>query len=220
MRYIYRPSPMEELSLRGRYTLMDEAGASQGGEQWERYQNTGSPVQNWRSEWVDGAGATLIAHTVISPEGIERLKLRRLQAGALQELTLTPMPDTILLNQGGEISEQAVPPRYGLLTPLPSLARYAFPFDLASEQAVQGTLFHLVAPASGPFTLTCSEVAFRPLGLRPFDLQGETIQGKGWELRLPGRPAQVGWFDRHGHCLGWQGEDSTLAQLSAWQPFG
>lgn len=228
MRYLYRPSQQEELSVRGRYDFVDAAERVWATETWERYRNSGSPVEAWRSEWQGshaGQAFALLSHAVVSPEGVERLKLRlTLPDQPHHTLTLTLMPDSILVNDNGAHQEVALPPGYGLVTPLPSLARVAFPFDLASEQReLAMTYLVRVQPGALQPLLRATKFGYTPLGLRDFAIRDETLRAKGWRMEVPGLPPQSGWFDRHGTCLLWSvegGATPTTARLVTWQRFG
>ncbi len=228
MRYLYRPSGVEELVVRGRYEFVSAAGAVWGSEGWERYRNEGSPVQTWRSEWSGeqaGQRFALLSHTVVSPDGLERLKLRLLLPGRpAQQLTVTPMPDSVLVNDGETMEELALPPGYGLFAPPPSLARFAFPFDLASEQREVGMVYGMrLRLRAGTVRGRAVKFGYTPLGLQGFEVQGNPLRGRGWRMEVPGLPVQEGWFDRNGNCLLWrveEGEQGWEARLVEWMTFG
>lgn len=227
MHYLYRPTQVEELIVRGRYDFYnkdEQDGTIWGTEHWERYRNSGSPIQTWRSEWHDqGKGITLLTHSVVSPDGIERLKLRLKSQQQPQNLTLTPMFDSILIHDDKEISDLALPPYYGMVTELPSLARFAFPFDLANQQRELAMTFllRLQSPIERlDYRLT--KFAYMPLGLQDLTVKAQTVRCKGWRMEVPGLPPQEGWFDRNGTCLLWrvhQGAASWEARLTQWFTF-
>jgi hypothetical protein len=197
-------------------------------ERWERYRNDGTPVQTWRSEWRgewQGQTMAMLSHSVVSPDGLERLKLRLLPEGEQgRHLTLTTMPDSVLLNLDGELSEVALPPGYGLFVPLPSLARFAFPFDLASDERELGmVLFARIRGHGGELHLRPAKFAYLPLGFETFMVKGQEIRAKGWSMDVPGIPLQRAWFDRNGTCLAWQVGDTShplTAHLTDWMTFG
>lgn len=228
MRYLYRPSQQEEVSVRGRYDFVDASGALWATETWERYRTSASPVEAWRSEWQGshaGQPVAMLTHAVISPDGMERLKLRlTLPNQPTHTLTLTLMPDNILVNDNGTHQEVALPPGYGLVTPFPSLARFAFPFELASEQReLAMTYLVRVQPGAAHRILRATKFGYTPLGLRDLTVRDETLRAKGWRMEVPGLPAQTAWFDRHGTCLLWEvegGATPATARLAVWQRFG
>ncbi|MBA3533406.1 MAG: hypothetical protein H0T73_15915 [Ardenticatenales bacterium] len=224
MHYLYRPSPAEELLVRGRYEVVDALGAHWATEAWECYRNGGSPVQSWRSEWQEEAGTRLLTHTVISPEAVERLKMRLLTPGLPSHtITVTPMDDAVMVNNEGEISEIELPEGYGLFAPLPSLARLAFPFDLASEQREIGMVLLLRLYRTERLYLRPVKFGYTALGLREFTVRSATLLGKGWRMEVPGLLSQEGWFDRNGTCLLWRVEEGSSAweaRLVEWIRFG
>ncbi len=227
MRFLYRPSAREELLVRGRYEFVDAAGSTWASEQWERYRNDGSPVQTWRSEWRGqwaGQPFVLLAHSVVSPDGLERLKLQWEGAARVQPLTVTTMADSVLVNDSGTINEVALPPGYGLFAPLPSLARFALPFDLASEGRELAMLFFVRwRQRDARLTSRPAKFGYAPLGLREMTVQGKSLRARGWRLDAPGLPMQEGWFDRNESCLLWavaDGERAWEARLVEWMSFG
>lgn len=229
MHYLYRPTQVEELIVRGRYDFYiynkdGQDGSIWGTEEWERYRNSGSPVQTWRSEWHDQRqGMTLLTHSVVSPDGIERLKLRLKSQQQQQNLTLTPMFDSIMIHDDKQIDDLALPPYYGIVTELPSLVRFAFPFDLASEQRELAMTFLLRLEARrGRLAYRLTKFGYKPLGLQELSVKGQILRCKGWRMEVPGLPTQEGWFDRHGTCLLWrvhQGASSYEARLTEWLTF-
>jgi len=230
MHYLYVPTASEELIVRGRYELVAQNGVVQATEKWERYRNEGSPIQTWRSELKgeqDGQPFKLLAHSVVSPDGIERLKLRfYATTGTQQKLTFTFMPDSIFVHDNEEFKDVALPP-YGLVAPPPSLARFAFPFDLACHQReVAMTFLIRLLPDTERLPYQAAEFAYTPLGLQTFTIKNQAIRAKGWRMEGVGLPAQEAWFDRNGTCLLWQvenvqdGATSWRTQLVDWMMFG
>ena len=227
MRYLYRPTEPEEVIVRGRYEFVTANGVGWATEEWERYRNEGTPVQTWRSEWGgerDGQRFRVLAHSVVTPEGMERLKLRlNVRGGSQQNLTLTFMPDSIFVHDNDEFKDVALPP-YGLVAPQPSLARFAFPFDLASRQRELAMTFLVrLPPDMSHLQYRATKFAYTPLGLQDFTIKRQTIRTKGWRMEVPGLPAQEGWFDRNGTCLRWHveaGKASWEARLVDWMRFG
>ncbi|MGH2541931.1 MAG: hypothetical protein ACRDIB_03990, partial [Ardenticatenaceae bacterium] len=116
MHYLYLPSAAEELIVRGRYDFVGAGETVWATEVWERYRNAGSPVQSWRSEWSGERGGRpfrVLAHSVISPEGMERLKVQVSVPPPAQMVTITMMADSVMVNENGVMSEVALPPGYG-----------------------------------------------------------------------------------------------------------
>ncbi|MDQ4078409.1 MAG: hypothetical protein M3220_19460 [Chloroflexota bacterium] len=228
MRYLYRPSEVETLMVRGRYDFVNGDGEVWASEVWERYQNDGSPVQTWRSEWTgerEGQRFALVSHSVVSPEGLERVKLRLILPDYPQQnLSVTTMPDSVLVNDDGDYDERALPAGYGIFAPQPSLARFAFPFDLASEERELGIVFFVrLRLQGGRLHGRPTKFDYTPLGLRDFEVRAKSVRGKGWRMEVPGLPRQEGWFDRNGTCLHWvvdDGKRSWEAQLADWLTFG
>lgn len=222
MRYLYRPTQVEEMIVRGRYKYTSQ-GKPSGSEQWARYRQQNSDIQVWRGQWERFAdGLTLLTHLVVSPEGAERLKVR-LSANRqpLQNLTLTFMPDHILLHDDNTFHEVALPPEYGLVAPPLSLARLAFPFDLASNTRELAMTF-LLRLQGGRLHYRPTKFGYTPLGLRDFTIKGQTLRAKGWRMEVPGFPVQEGWFDRYGTCLMWRsgnGSRAWEATLTEWFTF-
>lgn len=222
MHYLYRPTQVEELIVRGRYDFYEQDGSIWGTEHWERYRNSGSPIQTWRSEWHDQRqGITLLTHSVVSPDGIERLKLRvKPQGQAQQNLTLTPMFDSILIHDDKQINDLALPPYYGVVTELPSLARFAFPFHLASQQRELAMTFLLrLQSRMGRLDYRLTKFAYQSLGLQELTVKGQILRCKGWRMEVPGLPPQEGWFDRNGTCLLWRVPNGWVARLTEWLTF-
>lgn len=225
MRYLNRPSPAEELTVRGRYDCVDGAGAVWGMEAWEWFRYSGSEGQAWRSEWKGewaGQSFTLLGQAVFSPEGLERLKMRLERAGQpSQAVTLTTMPDSILAHYDEVVEEVELPAGYAVFAPQPSLARLAFPFDLASEQRELAMTYYLrPSPPARPLGARPVKFGYTPLGLQAFTVKGQEVRAKGWRMVVPGLAAQEAWFERNGTCLLWRVEGSWEARLVEWQTFG
>jgi hypothetical protein len=221
MRYLNRPSPAEELSVRGRYECADEAGVVWGAEDWEWFRFGGSQEQVWRSEWQGewaGQRFTLLGQAVVSPEGLERLKMRLERAGQpAQAVTLTTMPDSILAHYDEAVEEVELPVGYAVF----ALARLAFPFDLASEQRELAMTYYLrPSPPARPLSARPVKFEYTPLGLQVFTVKGQEVRAKGWRMVVPGLPTQEAWFERNGTCLLWRVEGSWQARLVEWQTFG
>lgn len=223
MRYLIRPGAVETLILRGRHEFRNAAGEAVGEEVWERYRNDGSPVQSWRGERRGEVGGTpfaLLSHAVVSPDGLERVKLRLLARAVDVPLTITPVGDAVWVNLAGEQQEIALPPGFGISLPLPSLAAFAFPFDLGETARTIHLALHLrVGPMEGTLNLKPIKFAYEPLGLRDFALPDQQVRGRGWRMVVPGLPAREGWFGRQRNCLalkdaGWE------ATVQTWRTFG
>ncbi len=227
MHYLYVPTASEELIVRGRYEFVAQDGAIWANEKWERYRNEGSSIQTWRSELKgeqDGQRFKLLAHSVISPDGVERLKLRFYsRTGTQQSLTFTFMPDSIFVRDNDEFKDIALS-AYGGVAPQPSLARFAFPFDLARNQPDVATRLSLrLLPDAESLPYEASEFTYTPLDLKTFTIKNKTIRAKGWRIKGKNLPIQEGWFDRNGTCLLWQVQDgikSWDARLVDWIKFG
>lgn len=227
MNYLYVPTAAEELIVRGRYEFVGQNGVVQATEKWERYRNEGSPIQTWRSELKgqqDGVSFKLLAHSVVSPDGVERLKLRFYgTTGTQQNLTLTFMPDSIFVHDNQKFKYIALP-SYGLVTPQPSLARFAFPFDLGSHQPQVATRLLLrLLPDAERLAYDATKFTYTPLALQSFTIKNQVIRVKGWRIEGSGLPTQEAWFDRNGTCLLWQVQDgmaSWRAELVDWIKFG
>ena len=227
MHYLYSPTAPEELIVRGRYQFVTENGTMQATEKWERYRNEGTPVQTWRSELkgqYNGQPFKLLAHSVVSPDGIERLKLRFYgTTGTQQKLTFTFMPDSVFVHDN-EMFKDVGLVAAGMVAPQPSLARFAFPFDLASKQQEPAMMFLIdFSPVLEHLPYRGSTLTYKPLGLQDFTIKNQTIRAKGWRIEAQGLPAQEAWFDRNGTCLLWRVENgaaSWRAQLVDWMMFG
>lgn len=228
MRYLYRPTPAEELVVRGRYDFTNVAGETWATESWEQYRASVADMQVWRSEWQgerDKQPFAMLGHTLVSPDGVERLKLRlMIPAQPSRTVTLTPGRDFLEVSEAGEWQEVALPAGFGLVLPLPSLARFGFPFDLASENR-ELAMTYLVRPRlhKGKFSMRATKLEYNPLGLREIEVKGQTLRAKGWRAEVPGLPTREGWFDRNGTCLRWRvenGDESWEANLVEWMTFG
>lgn len=225
MRYLNLPTSGEELAIRGRHEFVNEEGDAWGTEDWEWHQVTGSPTLTWRSEWRgewSGQAFALLGHAVVSPEGVERLKMRLERQGHPSQLvTLTTMGDSVLLHDDAEVQEIDLPAGFALFALQPSLARFALPFDLASEQReLAMTLYLRPSPPIRRLSARAVKFGYTPLGLREFTVKEQALRGKGWRLEVPGQPAQEAWFERNGTCLLWKVEGSWEARLVEWQTFG
>ena len=227
MHYLYLPTASEELIVRGRYEFVGQNGVVQASEKWERYRNEGSPVQTWRSELIGqqvGYNFKLLAHSVVSPDGIERLKLRfNPTRGTQQNLTLTFMPDSVFVHDNKQFKDMALVPA-GVVAPQPSLARFAFPFDLARNQQEPAMTFLIrLLPDAERLAYEAMKFAYTPLGLQRFTIKDQAIRVKGWRIEARGLPTQEAWFDRNGTCLLWEVQDgvaSWRAELVEWIKFG
>ena len=218
MRYLYQPTAVEELAVRGRYAWLGAGDAVVAEERWERYRQTGTTVEVWRAEWTT-AGAALLSHAVVSEEGVERLKLRWRRDGTpSRTLTLTMEAESVLVGDEGALREEALPWGYGLVAPLLSLARAALPFDLASERR-EVAMTYLVRPRNDGFRARPAKFDYLPLGLRDLTLKGETLRARGWRMEAPGLPPRELWFDRNGTCLAAGSPGEPEGRLVEWTRF-
>jgi hypothetical protein len=225
MKYLYRPTPNEELSVQGRYTYRYGDGTVWASEAWERYRMVGGAVEAWRAEWNTSDGARrLLSHALLTDEGLERLKLRLTVNGqTTPTLTLTTETDGLLVSQGESYQEVALPPIFGVVTPLLSLARLGLPFDVG-ENDKQLFMTYLLRPQWQPGTWLHRPTKFGyfPAGLREVEVRGQPLKGKGWRMEVPGIAPRTLWFDRSGTVLYAEIEDSPAyqVQLTEYRTFG
>ena len=228
MRYLVMPAGYEELVVRGRYELAGSEADSRGHESWELYRNLGSPLVTVRSELCfESSGWTgrVLAHALVSEEGPDRVKLLTTAGNAPgRRTTLTFEADGVLINEDQGVVEVALPAGYGIVIPQASLARWALPFDLASEaRHVALTLLVRIVPGSGTLTWRATKFAFDPLGFREQEVKGLRLKVRGWRMTVPGLPSRDAWFDRNGVCVamaGSLGQPLTTAELVEWTSFG
>lgn len=225
MKYLFRPTPNEELTVQGRYTYTYGDGTTWATEVWERHQGAGGTFQAWRAEWNRSDGShSLLSHTLLTDDGLERLKVRLMHNRvSAPTLTLTTEGDGLLLSQGEAFEEIALPPIFGVVTPLLSLVRLALPFDLG-ESDKQLFMTYLLRPNwhTGMWIHRPTKFGYFPLGLREVDVRGQTLKAKGWRMEVPGIPSQNLWFDRTGTLLYGEIEDSPAyqVQLTEYRTFG
>ena len=240
MKYLYRPNPNEELSVQGRYEYRHAGGTVWATEAWERYRVIGAEVETWRAEWSSGLETTtssswlanteadhhttILSHVVLTESGVERLKVRATVNGtSAPTLTLTTEQDGVLVSQGEVYQEVALPPIFGLVTPLTSLARLGLPFDLAEDdKQIAMTYLLRLNERTGEWTHRPTKFGYFPLGLREIEVKGQTLKGKGWRMEVPGIPTRSLWFDRFGTVLYAEVEDSPAYRilLTEWRTFG
>lgn len=225
MKYLFRPTPNEELTIQGRYTYSYDDGTVWASEAWERYRLAGAAVEAWRAEWsrTDGTDQ-LLSHALLTHTGLERLKLRLTANGhASPTFTLTTETDGVLVSQGEQYQEVALPPIYGVVTPLMSLARLALPFDVGADDK-QLFMNYLLRPQwrTGEWLHRPTKFGYFPLGFREVDIRGEVLKGKGWRMDVPGISPRHLWFDRNGTMLYAEIEDSPRyrVNLTEYRTFG
>ena len=228
MRYLVMPAAYEELIVRGRYALTGSSADARGQEQCELYRNVGSPVVTVRSELCfedSGRMSRLLAHALVSSGGPERIKfLTSADGDPGRRTTLTFEEDAVLVHDDNKFVEVALPVGYGIVLPQVSLARWACPFDLASEtRQVAMTLLVRILPNPERLTWRATKFAFEPLGLREVEVNRQRLRARGWRMTVPGLPSREMWFDRNGVCLSMVGsfdQPLTTAELVAWTGFG
>jgi hypothetical protein len=235
MKYLYRPTPNEELTVQGRYTYVYGDGSVWASEAWERYRLAGAEVEAWRAEWsrTDGTQQVL-SHALLTENGMERLKVRltgnNIHNGDVVDsnrvesrLTLTTETDGLLVSQGETYQEVALPPIYGVVTPLMSLARLGLPFEVGAEDK-QLFMTYLLRPhwRTGEWLHRPTKFGYFPLGLREVEVRGQLLKGKGWRMEVPGIAPRNLWFDRNGTVLYAEIEDSPAYQvrLTEYRTFG
>lgn len=225
MKYLFRPGPNEELAIQGRYTYLYGDGTVWASESWERYRVTGIEAETWRAEWrtTDG-NRTLLSHALLTNEGLERLKIRLTRnREATPTLTLTTEPDGVLVSQSELYQQVALPPIFGVVTPLLSLARLALPFDLRADDK-QIFMTYLLRPhwQDGEWRHRPTKFGYYPLGLHEVGVKGQSLKGKVWRMEVPGVPSRNLWFDRNGIVLFAEVEDSPAFQvhLTEYRTFG
>lgn len=225
MKYLFRPTPNEELSVQGRYTYLHSDGSVWATEAWERYRVAGGEFEAWRAEWNSTDGMrSLLSHTLLTNEGLERLKVRLSVNGqTTPTLTLTTETDEVLVSQGEQHQAVALPPIFGVVTPLISLARLGLPFDLGEDDK-QLFMTYLLRPQwqRGEWLHRPTKFGYFPLGLREVGVNGQTLKGKVWRMEVPGIPSRNLWFDRNGTVLYAEIEDSPAYQvhLTEYRTFG
>jgi hypothetical protein len=216
MKYLHRPTPNENLTVRGRYDYCYRDGTVWAQEQWERHELTGGEAQSWRAEWHSTEGThQMLSHALLSTEGLERLKLR-LQRGntPIPTLSLTTEAAAVVVVQGEHQQIIDLPPLYGVVTPLFSLARLGLPFDLA-ESDKQLAMTYMLRPQwqMGTWNQRPTKFGYFPVESREVTVKGQVVKGKGWRMEVPGIPTRTLWFDRNGTLLYADIEDSPAYQI-------
>lgn len=227
MRYLHRPDAHETLTVQGRYDFSDAAGAVWASETWEHYRLAGSNIQAWRSECngtFAGVDFSILTHALVGENGLERLKVRFSQDRTLHPtLSLTFDVGEVLVMHGGQAEQVDLPPVYGLVTLLPSLGRFALPFDLTSDRK-ELWMTYLLFPrwAAAQWWRRSTKFSFTPVGLWETTVQETVLKIKGWRLEVPSLAPLVLAFERNGTCveLRQEGSDGFTARLAAWRTLG